>query len=67
MVVPVLMTNCQVSENLKRGPDTSQIIITKNEMMKAAELPVTLVTAEDIFSKPDLLFFCLIIIKLLYC
>ena len=33
-------------------------MITRNAIMKAAVLPVALVTAEDIFSKLDLLFFC---------
>ena len=44
IVVPVLITNCQVSENLKTGPDNAQIIITKKAIMNAHGLPVALVT-----------------------
>lgn len=62
MVVPVLMTNCQVSENLKTGPDTSQVTIIKKAIIKAAVLPVALVTTEEIFSNPDgdVIFFAMI-------
>jgi hypothetical protein len=41
IVVPVLITSCQVSLNRKSGPVTSQARITLTARMKAAGLPVT--------------------------
>ena len=40
-------------------------MISENAIMKAAELPVALVTTEDIFSKPDLLFSTLTLLVLI--
>jgi hypothetical protein len=40
MVVPVLITSCQVSENPKNGPLTSQTRITSTAKPNATELPV---------------------------
>jgi hypothetical protein len=34
MVVPVLITNCQVSEKSKRGPKKAQTTITKRQLEK---------------------------------
>ncbi len=63
MVVPVLITSCQVSENLKIGPVMAHIIITSKAIINAAGLPVAFVTTfENLlknFDKP-LLFFELI-------
>jgi len=53
IVVPVLITSCQVSENLNMGPDTIQIMMIKKAMINAVVLPVALVTKDEIFSKPD--------------
>lgn len=39
MVVPVLMTRCQVSENRNRGPVTAQMTITVQAKIKADERP----------------------------
>jgi phosphoribosylpyrophosphate synthetase len=50
-VVPVLMTSCQVSEYLKTGPVTSQMIITLMAMINAAELPVAAVAQLENRSK----------------
>src|ERR1700704_4830580 len=41
MVVPVLMTSCQVSLNRNSGPVTSQARITPTARLKVAGLPVT--------------------------
>ena len=60
MVVPVLITSCQVSEKLKIGPAISHAIMTQKAMIKADVLPVALVTAEEIFSKPDGFWGCFI-------
>jgi hypothetical protein len=63
MVVPVLITNCQVSENLNIGPVTAQITITNKAIVKAVEVPTALVIPEEIFSNRVLkLFFFLVII-----
>ena len=40
IVVPVLMTNCQVSLKLNIGPVTPQTIMIKAAMMNAAGWPV---------------------------
>ena len=50
MVVPVLITNCQVLEKLKTGPVITHAMITANAIMKAVELPVALVTLAENFS-----------------
>ena len=42
MVVPVLMTSCQVSLNLNKGPVTAQIATTVRQPMKVQGLPATL-------------------------
>src|SRR5258706_12187928 len=39
MVVPVLMINCQVSENLKSGPVVDQMSTTRTAVAKAAGRP----------------------------
>jgi hypothetical protein len=43
--VPVLITNCHVSENPNNGPVSPQIIIIIIAIIKANGLPVPLVTA----------------------
>lgn len=53
MVVPVFITNCQVSEKLNTGPVTIHIIMIRNAMIKAAVLPDALVAIMDILSNPD--------------
>lgn len=53
MVVPVLMTSCQVSENLKNGPEIAQIMTIKAAPIKAGELPVNVVAQLANFSKRD--------------
>ena len=45
IVVLVLMSSCQVSENAKMGPQIAQMIIIKNAIMKVTGLPAVLVTA----------------------
>jgi hypothetical protein len=42
MVVPVLITSCHVSENLKMGPVTAQARITTHARMKLQGLPADL-------------------------
>jgi len=54
IVVPVLITNCQVSEYLKNGPETAQIITMETAVRKAKELPVNFVAQFANFSKIDL-------------
>jgi hypothetical protein len=49
MVVPVLITNCQVSEKPNKGPVIPQMITTNKAMLKARGEPVALVTLFDIF------------------
>ena len=49
MVVPVLMTSCQVSLNAKSGPETAQTTITPMAMQNAAGRPVARDTP---FAKP---------------
>src|SRR4030095_17224341 len=51
MVVLVLITNCHVSENLKRGPVIAHKITTAQAMIKAAGRPAAFVTAVAILSK----------------
>jgi len=41
IVVPVLITSCQVSENLKIGPLAAQARTTSTQTRKACGLPVT--------------------------
>ena len=53
MVVPVLMTSCQVSENLKNGPEIAQIMTIKAAPIKAGELPVNAVALFAKLSKID--------------
>jgi hypothetical protein len=54
--VPVLITNCHVSEKLKRGPVTAQRMMTLTAIKKAVELPVALVirfaTCSNLAAKP---------------
>lgn len=58
MVVPVLITNCHVSENPNRGPVIAHIMITENAIKKAAGLPVALVTLfEKLLKNDENLFF----------
>ncbi len=51
MVVPVLITNCHVSEKPKNGPDIIHIRITTIAVINAQELPVALVILPDNLSK----------------
>lgn len=51
MVVPVLITSCQVLEKLNSGPVSSQMIMTTRAMINAGVLPALLVTADESFSK----------------
>src|SRR6266850_4134718 len=46
-VVPVLTTNCHVSEKRNRGPVSNQTMMTAKAMMKAADVPVALVALID--------------------
>ena len=48
MVVPVLMTSCQVSENLKIGPQSAQTRMTTTEPIMAGNDPRPLVILEVI-------------------
>ena len=45
--MPVLMTNCQVSEKWKTGPVTPQTITITMAVINAYALPVALVTADE--------------------
>ena len=54
MVVAVLITNCQVSENLKIGPVTAHAMITVNAIRNAVEVPAALVTLEATSSNQSL-------------
>ncbi|WP_245520036.1 hypothetical protein [Rhizobium azibense] len=45
MVVPVLITNCHVSENWKNGPDTAHTSTTVTQRIKAIGLPAALAVA----------------------
>jgi len=65
MVVPVLITNCQVSENLNMGPLAAHTMMTAMAIRKAVEDPVALVILLLALSKKvfmELLFFCLFIL-----
>ncbi len=54
MVVPVLITNCQVSEKLNIGPVTAQTMITRNARIKARGFPVARVTRfENLLKNSD--------------
>jgi hypothetical protein len=65
MVVPVFMTNCQVSLNLKIGPEIAHTIITETARMNVAGLPVILaVIVENLVKNED---FCLANFLLLKC
>src|ERR1700712_5458252 len=59
MVVPVLITNCQVSEYLKTGPVTAQMITVAAAIIKAAELPVAFVAQLEKRSNKFFFFFIL--------
>src|SRR5580765_1862657 len=54
MVVPVLMTSCHVSENLKTGPVTPHTTIVARATANAHEPPVHAVTAPASPSSPTL-------------
>ena len=47
MVVPVLITSCQLSEKLKIGPVTPQAITTSSATMKAQCDPTPAATAQE--------------------
>src|SRR5256885_754689 len=47
MVVPVLMTSCQVSENLKYGPATAHNTTTRHAPMKTHVRPVHSVAVRE--------------------
>jgi hypothetical protein len=66
MVVPVLITSCQVSENPNIGPVTAQMITMVKAVIKAIGEPVAFVTLFDIFpnSNESLFFFCFVRITL---
>src|SRR5262245_30863092 len=51
MVVPVLITSCQVSEKWKSGPVAAQITTTASATMKAQVLPVQRMTRSEKRSK----------------
>lgn len=61
MVVPVLITSCQVSEYLNTGPVTAQIIIVTVAMINAAELPVAAVAQFENLSNKFFFFFMLLV------
>ena len=46
MVVPVLMTSCQESEKLNRGPVTNQTRTTANAVKNAQCVPTAFATAQ---------------------
>jgi hypothetical protein len=51
IVVPVLITNCQVSEKPKKGPLTAQTITTTVQIKKALGAPAARETALEAFVK----------------
>ena len=51
MVVPVLITNCQISEYLKAGPVAAQMITAISASPKAIGEPTHLVTCAAKWSK----------------
>lgn len=65
MVVPVLITSCQVSEYLKIGPQMAQIITIDAAMINAPEVPVRCVTLLENLSKKERLF--LFFIAYIFC
>src|ERR1044072_9398301 len=56
MVVPVLMTSCQLSENLKIGPDTAQTTTMTTQRQKVTGRPAAVATTLAALEK-DLLRF----------
>jgi hypothetical protein len=52
IVVPVLITNCQVSEKPKNGPEIAQTNTIPNAIVKAGVEPVALHTTEANLSNP---------------
>ena len=53
MVVPVLMTSCQVSENPKKGPLISQTTMMKQAIPKAGDEPDHLVAMPENLARYD--------------
>ena len=51
MVVPVFMTSCHVSENLKSGPETAHNSTTAKAIENAGVLPTARVTFDENLSK----------------
>ena len=51
MVVPVLMTSCQVSEKSKNGPEISHAIMMNRATIKAMVVPVKVVAEREMLSK----------------
>jgi hypothetical protein len=45
IVVPVLITNCHVSEYLKKGPDAAHTRMRQTDIRKAPGLPARLAVA----------------------
>lgn len=58
MVVPVLMTSCQVSEKLKKGPVSAQARTIQKAHKKAVVLPAALLTQLANRSKSPGFFLC---------
>jgi hypothetical protein len=70
MVVPVLITNCQVSEKSKIGPEIPQTNTMPKAVKKAAELPVQEVMVVATRSKKlsfSLLFFFILVFAYMLC
>src|SRR5437762_589714 len=67
MVVPVLMTSCQVSEKPKNGPVTAQTTTVSKASKKAMVLPVQIVAQREKRSKraPRVWRLCCTIVNLL--
>lgn len=55
MVVPGLITSCQVSEKPDKGPEILHVSVTPKAIMKAGKLPVRQVILLDSFE--EILFF----------
>ena len=66
MVVPVLMTSCQVSEKPNIGPLTSQAMMVKKASTKEVVLPQARVAAEEKRSKTDDFFYFFVFINLVF-
>lgn len=65
MVVPVLITSCQVSENPNAGPVTAQIIMMNTATLKAMAEPAINETLAEILR--NIFFICLdVVLALLY-